>query len=414
MTFEWPSPIGSASSGPLAEPVRVQERLQRAPHEQRRELELGGLLGRVHDGRHAGATVPSYRNLGPHSPVSGGAQRSPCASRLSLILACSPARSRCPPPRPRPAPGHDLRGAARAARRRPRATRRSTRSAASASPRSASSSTGSSFAPGPNRKTKPQLRRVRPDAYPATRGHARRADRRRRGARDQGHRSRSPARCPRWATREQEGQPDRPEREGSSAQFVDRARRAATAPRSTRGRSGTSPTSRSSCMPQYRKRQAGTRRALPQALPRRLRRRSAASPANGDDTILIGETSPRGNENVVHPLAFLRGIAVPERQVQEDAVVRASCRPTATPTTPTRRAIGPRFVPADKNDVTIGVLVAARRPRSTAPAEAGALPRAPEDLPDRVRHPVRRRTRSPASRSRARPRTTRSPSTWPT
>ena len=33
-----------------------------------------------------------------------------------------------------------------------------------------------------------------------------------------------------------------------------------------------------------------------------------STPANAKDTILIGETSPRGNSNVVHPLAFLRGM----------------------------------------------------------------------------------------------------------
>ena len=69
-------------------------------------------------------------------------------------------------------------------------------------------------------------------------------------------------------------------------------------------------------------------RAQPAAVPQaavpqragRTRRSSTASstgprtpgcarrPPTRDDTILIGETSPRGNANVVHPLAFLRGM----------------------------------------------------------------------------------------------------------
>src|SRR3954454_3556288 len=32
-----------------------------------------------------------------------------------------------------------------------------------------------------------------------------------------------------------------------------------------------------------------------------------STPANAKDTILLGETSPRGNSHIVHPLAFLRG-----------------------------------------------------------------------------------------------------------
>ncbi len=90
-------------------------------------------------------------------------------------------------------------------------------------------------------------------------------------------------------------------------------------------------------MPQYRKKRPVSP-ALYRNLYRAAYRAIRSVPENRRDKILIGETSPRGNENVVHPLAFLRGIAVPERALQEDALVRPARRPTATRTTPTRRA----------------------------------------------------------------------------
>ena len=52
--FEWPSPMRSASSRPVADAVRVEERLERLAHHERRQLEVGGLLGcvdHVHRGR---------------------------------------------------------------------------------------------------------------------------------------------------------------------------------------------------------------------------------------------------------------------------------------------------------------------------------------------------------------------------
>ena len=88
--------------------------------------------------------------------------------------------------------------------------------------------------------------------------------------------------------------------------------------------------------PQYVHGQADVAEALPQALPGRP---SAASrdPANGGDTILFGETSPRGNSHVVAPLAFLRGTLCLDRQLPQAKSCGRST-PAATRTTPTRRA----------------------------------------------------------------------------
>ena len=62
-----------------------------------------------------------------------------------------------------------------------------------------------------------------------------------------------------------------------------------------------------------------------------------STPANADDTILIGETSPRGNSNVVHPLAFLRGTLCLDSKYRK-AKSCGELQATATPTTRTRPA----------------------------------------------------------------------------
>ena len=80
-----------------------------------------------------------------------------------------------------------------------------------------------------------------------------------------------------------------------------------------------------------------------------------STPANARDTILIGETSPRGNANVVHPLAFLRGMLCLDskyRKAKSCGELEADGYAHHAYTT---RA-GPRFVPANRDDVTIGVL----------------------------------------------------------
>jgi hypothetical protein len=80
-----------------------------------------------------------------------------------------------------------------------------------------------------------------------------------------------------------------------------------------------------------------------------------ATPANASDAILVGETSPRGNSNIVYPLAFLRGTLCLDSKYRK----AKSCKRLETDgyahhayTT----SAGPRWVPQDRDDVTIGVL----------------------------------------------------------
>jgi hypothetical protein len=94
----------------------------------------------------------------------------------------------------------------------------------------------------------------------------------------------------------------------------------------------------------------------------------------GGDTVLAGETSPRGNRRVVAPLTFLRGALCLDRRYRREA----SCdRLDADGWShhPYTTSEGPFFRAADTpNDVTIGVL--SRLNRAIGRAEAArALPR---------------------------------------
>jgi hypothetical protein len=77
--------------------------------------------------------------------------------------------------------------------------------------------------------------------------------------------------------------------------------------------------------------------------------------ANRRDKILIGETSPRGNVHIVHPITFLQGIAcLNSRYKKTRKCGRLKADGYAHHAYTTRT--GPHFIPPDKNDVTIGVL----------------------------------------------------------
>src|SRR3954453_9309809 len=100
------------------------------------------------------------------------------------------------------------------------------------------------------------------------------------------------------------------------------------------------------------------------------------TPANAGDRILGGETSPRRNSDVVHPLAFLRGMLCLDAKYRKSK----SCGELDTGgyahhayTT----SAGPRFKPSNTDDVTIGVLSRLISALDKA-AKAGALP---EHLP---------------------------------
>ena len=98
-----------------------------------------------------------------------------------------------------------------------------------------------------------------------------------------------------------------------------------------------------------------------------------STPANAQDTILLGETSPRGNRHVVHPLAFLRGVLCLDstwRKAKSCGELPADGYAHHAYTT----SQGPRFKPPDKDDVTIGVLSRLVSALDKA-GKAGALPR---------------------------------------
>src|ERR687895_964413 len=107
-------------------------------------------------------------------------------------------------------------------------------------------------------------------------------------------------------------------------------------------------------MPQYRNGRPYSPR-LYRNLYRAAHRAIRSVRANRRDTILVGETSPRGNENIVHPLAFLRGMACLNRKYKKTrSCSRLPADGYAHHAYTTR--IGPRFVPDDRDDVTIAVL----------------------------------------------------------
>jgi hypothetical protein len=125
-------------------------------------------------------------------------------------------------------------------------------------------------------------------------------------------------------------------------------------------------------LPQYeRGRRTSPRlyRRLFQAAGRALERTG-----NGDDTILIGETSPIGNERrVVEPLDFLRGTLCLDSRWRR----ARACGPLDADGWahhPYTRSTGPSFVPEDADDVTIGALGRLVRALDRA-ARAGALRR---------------------------------------
>jgi hypothetical protein len=98
--------------------------------------------------------------------------------------------------------------------------------------------------------------------------------------------------------------------------------------------------------------------------------------SNPKDAILIGETSPRGNSHVVHPLAFMRGMLCLDshwRKSKSCGELQADGYAHHAYTT----SAGPRFKPPSPDDVTIGVLSRLVTALDKA-GKAGALPK---DLP---------------------------------
>ena len=101
--------------------------------------------------------------------------------------------------------------------------------------------------------------------------------------------------------------------------------------------------------------------------------RGLAASGNGADTLLIGETAPRGTPRVVAPLAFLRGALCLSRDYRRRGrCARIEAGGFAHHAYTTR--VGPRFRPPDRDDVTIGVLSRLTKALDRA-ARAGAIRR---------------------------------------
>ena len=83
--------------------------------------------------------------------------------------------------------------------------------------------------------------------------------------------------------------------------------------------------------------------------------RGLRASGNGADTLLFGETAPRGTPRVVAPLAFLRGaLCLNKSYHRRGHCKRVAAGGYAHHAYTTR--VGPRFRPPDRDDVTIGVV----------------------------------------------------------
>jgi hypothetical protein len=208
------------------------------------------------------------------------------------------------------------------------------------------------FAPGSNRKRKPRFDATDGEDYRAAA--IGRLDRLIAAAQQRGIRVMltPTGPVPRWATKSKKGNVNRPDAR-QFGQFVTMlARRYGE--QVSLWSVWNEPNQPQFLMPQYRKGRPYSPR-LYRNLYRSAHRAIRSVRSNRRDRILIGETSPRGNENVVHPLAFLRGMACLNRKYEKTrSCSRLPADGYAHHAYTTR--IGPRFVPDDSDDVTIGVL----------------------------------------------------------
>ena len=116
-----------------------------------------------------------------------------------------------------------------------------------------------------------------------------------------------------------------------------------------------------------------------------------ATAANRGDTFLIGETAPRGNSQVVFPLDFLRRmVCLDSSYKRKKRCVRLDADGYAHHAYTTSK--GPRFVPSNRDDVTLGVLSRLSTALDRAGAAGGLAPRLPiyltefgiQSRPDRI------------------------------
>jgi hypothetical protein len=209
-----------------------------------------------------------------------------------------------------------------------------------------------SFAPRPRSKKKPKFNAANPDAYPA--GTWSRLDALMASANAHGIEVMltPTGPVPKWATSNKKDNLTRPSTKAFGQFVTALARRYGD--QVQMWSIWNEPNQPQFLLPQFRKKKPysptlyrGLYRAAYNAI------RSVA--ANKRDKILIGETSPRGNVHIVHPLTFLRGIAclnASYHRTKKCSRLPADGYAHHAYTTRT----GPRFIPPDKNDVTIGVI----------------------------------------------------------
>jgi len=228
-----------------------------------------------------------------------------------------------------------------------------------------------SFAPRPNRKRKPRFDATDPAEYPT--GPWGRLDRLVAAAEARGMEVMltPTGPVPKWATARKKDNLTRPDAR-LFGQFV-RALARRYGDRVSTWSVWNEPNQPQFLLPQYRKKRPYSPR-LYRNLYRAAYKAIRSVRSNRRDRILIGETSPRGNENIVHPLRFLRGMACLDGSYKKTR--RCSRLPAggyAHHAYTTR--IGPRFVPDDKDDVTIGVLDRLVRALDRAGRARGLPPR---------------------------------------
>ena len=156
---------------------------------------------------------------------------------------------------------------------------------------------------------------------------------------------------PRWATRKKKDRITRP----SPARFRDFAQAAARrfGDRVDTWAALNEPNHPDFLMPQYKRGRPKSPRIY-----RRLFRamdRGLEAAGQGDDTLLMGETAPRGTSRVVHPIRFLRGsLCLNRKWRKKPKCGRLDVDGWAHH--PYTTKVGPWFRPPSRNDVTIGVL----------------------------------------------------------
>jgi Cellulase (glycosyl hydrolase family 5) len=227
-----------------------------------------------------------------------------------------------------------------------------------------------SFAPNPNRRTKPRFDASDPDDYPAGTwarldnvvGQAR--------ARGIGVMLTPTGPVPKWATAARKDNLTRPSAKEFGRFVTALARRYGD--QVSTWSIWNEPNQPQFLLPQYRERKPYSPQ-LYRGLYRAAHGAIRSVDANRRDKILIAETSPRGNENIVHPLRFLRGMACLDgRYKKTRKCSRLPADGYAHHAYTTR--IGPRFVPDSPHDVTIGVIDRLVKALDRA-GRAGGLPR---------------------------------------